>query len=269
MLLAGLLSFGLAQPLNARREAGILYLSLNDLATALGYSLSESDVSLTLRAPSGILTVFADSSEVLWSRPGQAERERSLSAPVLRRGGDWFAPEELLATLGLALEGERLLAPDGHSFALDVAPNPQQAASTEILELGSNVTALAFYASGVAGSETVSLLILDAGLLALAFPEQQRALDAQLGRFEDANPLYFVVTALAEASWQPQFVLEQGTTRLELAYPFAVSLLSGEPERVSPDAPAVGIVLVPPTVNLRAPLNITWQSLSAVVQFRR
>lgn len=264
-----LLAFAWAQAVTASREAGILYLAWSELAARLGYSTSGSEASLVVRTPGGILTVFAGSSEVLWSAPGQGEAELSLAAPVVQREGRWWVPEDLLATLELTVSEGALTTRDGRRLPLEtLAAAPSAAAETALVDLGNRVTGLAFYAPGAAGPDTLSLLVLDAGLLALVRPEAQAALDAAEARFGDAHLLYFVVTALAEAGWTPQFVLEQSSARLELNYPFAVSLFSGDPARVTPEAPVSGVIVLPPSVNLRAPLTLVWQGLSGEVRFR-
>lgn len=267
-LVLALLGLAWGQAIGASREAGILYLALDELSARLGYSTSEGGASFVARTPGGILTVFAGESEVLWSAPGQGEAELSLAAPVVQREGRWWVPQDLLATLELTVTGEAVTTRGGRRIPLEFGERRPAAAETALVELGGGVTGLAFYAPGAAGPDTLSLLVLDAGLLALVRPEAQAALDAAEARFGEAHALYFVVTALAEASWTPQFVLEQGSARLELSYPFAVSLFAGDPARVTPEAPVSGVIVLPPSVNLRAPLTLAWQGLSGEVRFR-
>lgn len=270
-LLLPLLGAGaFSQTIPAWREAGILYLGLEPLAQALGYSSSAGPNSLTVRADEGVLTVFDASADVLWLEPGAAgEAERSLSAPVLRREGEWFVPETLLSLFRISRQGEVLLKTDGRRFPLALTETVGEGAAAGPVALAPGVSGLGFYAPGSAGAETLSLLVVDAGLLALLEPAEQGRLDALLATFEDAKPLYFVLTALADSTWSPSFVVEQGDSRLELSPPYGVGLLEGDAERVGPEAPVVGLILLPSTVNLRQPLTLTWQGQSSSLQFRR
>ncbi len=258
----------------ARDVGGVLYVSVDDLARQLGYSFSGGAGSLTLRAAAGVVVLFEDSPDLLFKPKNSAaalERSnQSLAAPVFKTGEVWFAPAELLELLGFSVSNESVGAPGGRTFSLDVAaPAVTQAARRSEVDLGNGVTGLSFYLPGVAGPETVSVLVTDLGLLGLALPAERRDLDAAAAKFKDAKPLYFVATALREAPWQPVFTVAQGGRSAELRPPFGVNLLAGDAETLAPDAPVSGLVLLPAWVNLRQPLSLGLAGATATVQFRR
>ena len=84
-------SLAQAQSVSALRRAGETFPSLQEVAKVAGYSMSESANGLSVRAPTGILTVFVDSPDVLWQSAQGRPREgsASLSAPV---AAGWYAP---------------------------------------------------------------------------------------------------------------------------------------------------------------------------------
>jgi hypothetical protein len=257
--------FSLAQTISARRDAGVLYVSLSDVAKQLGYSVSEGSGSLTVRFANTILTVFDDSPDITLNGS-----DDTLSSSVFKRG-DWFAPDDALSFLNVSLEGETLILPDGHSVALEFPATRATFGSSmwEQVELGNSVTGLSFYKEGNAGDETVSVLMLDLKLLALAFPEQQKALDEVSGKFTKGKPIYFLVTALADSLWESSFTLEQDGKVLQYQAPSSLSLLEGDPNTVTPSTPVSGVLVLPDWVNLREPINVTWSGITASVQFRR
>lgn len=257
--------FCLAQTISARRDAGVLYISLSDVAKQLGYSVSEGSGSLTIRFASTVLTVFDDSPDITLNGS-----DETLSSSVFK-SGDWFAPDDALSFLNVSLEGEALILPDGHRVALEFPATRATFGSSkwEQVELGNSVTGVSFYMSGSAGDETVSVLMLDLKLLALAFPEQQKALDAVSSKFTKGKPIYFLVTALADSTWESSFTLEQDGKVLQYQAPGSLSLLEGDPNTVTPSTPVSGVLVLPDWVNLREPINVTWSGITASVQFRR
>lgn len=265
----------LAQSVAARDVGGVLYVSVDDLASRLGYSLSGGESSLTLRAAAGVVVLFENSPDILFKPKNSAEAlersDQSLAAPVLKTSEVWFAPAELLELLGFRVTAESVTAPGGRTFALTFPPPAvtQTTQRSELVDLGNGVTGLSFYLSGSAGPETVSVLVVDLGLLGLALPAEQRGLDAAAAKFKDAKPLYFVATTLAAASWQPLFTVTQGGRSAEVRYPFGVNVLAGNADTLTPDAPVSGLVLLPVWVNLRQPVTLSLAGATATVQFRR
>ena len=261
--------------LAARDVAGVLYVSVNDFSTQLGYSLSGDAGSLTVRAAAGVVVLFENSPDILFKPVNSAETlersDQSLAAPVFKVDDAWFAPAEFLELLGFAVSATDVTAPDDRTFNL-VFPSMTASDSSDpsrLVELDNGVTGLSFYLPGTAGPETVSLLAVDLGLLSLALPAEQRDLDAVMSKFKEGKPLYFVVTALATATWQASFTVAQGERSAELRHPFGVNVLTGDAATLGPDAPVAGLLLLPTWVNLRQPLHLSWAGMTATVQFRR
>jgi hypothetical protein len=261
-----------AQEISALKRSGATLISLTELSRYFRFQATENASSLTVRTPHGILTVFDGSPDVLWQPAGRlAPEDQSFLAPVVTEGGDWYAPEDLLQLFEIDLVDDVLELPGGGRLSL-LLPQALTAVSGdrfELIDLGHQVPALRYYASGSAGPETVSLLLVDLGLLALAFPEQQQQLDAFMSDVDMDRPLYFVVTGIQEGEWETSFVFQQGDEALEVRYPFRVRLLEGEAGQVGPDRPVSGLILLPGEFNLRAPMRVTWSGVSAEVTFRR
>jgi hypothetical protein len=258
-------SASLAQGVSARREAGALYVSLSDVATRLGYSVSESAGSFTVRFDTTVLTVFANSPDITVNGA-----EDTLSSSAFEEKNEWFAPDDALSFLNVTLNGTSLNLPNGGTAMLEFPPASVTfgSARSEVVDLGNSVTGVSFYASGSAGEETISVLMLDLKLLALAFPDQQKALDAVSSKFTTGKPIYFLVTALAPSAWESSFTLEQQGRVLQYGGS-SLSLLEGDPNTVTPSTPVSGVLVLPDWVNLRQPVTVTWSGITASVQFRR
>lgn len=253
-----------SQLISARVIEGRTYIALNEVASELGYSQSQSAGSLTVRLPQGALTVFAGSPDVTYRG-----NEESLSVPVIHEGR-WFAPLELFELMGFSLEGNSLVI-SGQALTLEFAPqqSPVTGSGYDLISLGNSVWGVSFYVRDGSQDENLSILVTDLALLSLVYPAQQRQFDTIMQRFTESKPLYFVATALSVGDWQPVFTLSQGGRTVELRYPISVSLLEGTAERVTPQQPAVGVIEVPNWINLRQPLVLTWGGVSATVQFRQ
>jgi hypothetical protein len=267
-----LCSSALAQGVSARRVAGALYISVSDVAARLGYSVSESVGSFTVRFDTTVLTLFADSPDITVNG---AEDTLSSSVfqdnPISENKKEWFAPEDSLSFLKVTLTGTTLTFPDGQMATLEFPASPTMFSSSRslLVDLGNSVTGLTFYAAGSAGEETVSVLLLDLGLMALAFPEQQKSLDAVSSKFSTGKPIYFIVTALAPSPWQSSFTIEQQGRVLQYQAGSSLSILEGDASTVTPEAPVSGVLVLPDWVNLRQPVTVTWSGITASVQFRR
>ena len=258
-----------AQEVAALNLAGTRYVALDELARALGWNTSDGGSSLTVRSGGGVLIVFEASPEVYWQPQGGEGGEVSLSAPVVRRQEGWFVPDEILGLMGLDVDGEAILA---GTRRLPLAyPLPFEPAGTlaEGLELGRGVRGLTLFVTGSAGDETMSLLLVDAALLGLAFPEQQAEIDAFVASLERGRPVYFVLTALAASPWETSLHISQHGRSAMLRYPLEISVLEGEAGWVGPQAPVSGLILLPDWVNLREPLVVRWGESEARFQFRR
>lgn len=275
ILLIWLCPLALAESVPALTLAGTTYVSLEDVARLLGLETSDAGQSLTVRAPSGVLVVFDRSPDILWQPAARGQvlaGDLSLAAPVQRIEGRWFVPSELLRLLGVTVVGEVLTLQSGATYPLAFPRDPWAAVGmgqSEIVELGNNVVGLALYASGAAGQDSLSLLLLDVALLSLAFPEQQRAIDAFIGGLERGRPLFFIITAVAETPWDTSLTFSQNGASFAARYPFTVSVLDGEAGTVSPERPASGVVMLPDWLDLRRPITVSWAEAQGAIQFRR
>ena len=158
------------------REGGFSYIALNEVARLEGFTTTENNTSLTIRSPDGVLVVFANSPDVLWqpSGGGQEGGDIGLSAPVLRRGATWYGPPDAVELLGLVAFETSLVLSNNTRVNVNypaVTASALGVGRSELTELGNGVYGLSLFASGSAGSDTLSMLLADVGLLALAFPE--------------------------------------------------------------------------------------------------
>lgn len=252
------------------RAADRVLVDLTALSQRYGWSVSVSAGSITVRTETGILTAFADSPDALWQRSGEAEAATvPLSMPPRHTAAGWFVPEDMLQVLDVELENEAVTVPGGLA-RLAFPTTATVGDGFEVARLGSGMVALRFFGSGSAGSDTVSLLLSDLALLALVVPEQREVLDRLLveGPLADDHPLLVTVTAVAPADWDPAFVFEQGDIRFEIRHPFRFQIVSGSSERVTPEAPAVGVALLPARFSLEQPLIVRWGGVTAEVTFR-
>ena len=260
----------LGEPVAARAEGPWTLVAADDLARALGAPWSAEGDHLTLRCDTGVLVAFAGSPDAWWQASGAREATLVASAlPVLRVEGRWFLPEDLVGVLGVRVEGSMLLLPDGRVRALAVERPPERGGLAEVVRLGPGVEGLRLYAASSAGAHTVSLLAVDLGLLGLAFPEQQASLDAVLRELHAERALFLVVTALAEAAWQPAIYVGQDGRETLLSAPWTVQVLEGDPDRVSPGAPVVAVAFLPLDLDLRRPLTLRWAGVSGSWTLRR
>lgn len=263
-----LYSVSQAQTVSAVKRAGETFPSLQEVARSAGYSSSESAGGLTVRAPTGILTVFMGSPDVLWqSAQGQRQEDSaSLSAPVAE---GWYAPPDAFALLGIKVSEEDVTLPDGKRLRVRVrTPSlPRQGNRSDVVSLGRGVSGLMLYGRGPTRAET-SLLLVDAGLLSLALPNERLALDEFLNEVEGYRPLYFVATSLAPTSWQADMTFSQGGQSFTAKVPFNVSVLEGDTGQLSPDAPVSGVILLPQWISLREPLAVSWMGAVGNFQFR-
>lgn len=275
--LASLTMSAQAQDLSALQLADSVYVSLSEFATQMGFDLSHSSNSLTVRSPQGVLVVFDRAPDVLWRPAGTSqlrsdEGELGLSAPVVLRDGNWYAPTDLYSLWNTELQGGQLVH-SSRRFALRFPePSPHQQVSGgnwEALELANSVYGLALYSMGSAGPESLSLLLVDIGLLPIAQPQQRQHFSDFLGQVRQGRPLYFVVNALAESSWNNSISFSQGGQQVTLHVGNGLSLLEGSADYVSPNQAAAGIALLPDDFSLSQAIQVRWAGVSATFQFRR
>lgn len=261
-----------AEPLEVRLQGPFRFVEALGLARALGAPLVSGPEGLTMRAENGVLTVFAGAPDAIWQPRGAAEpREVAAFAPPLRSGDDWYLPEDLLQVLGVTLLGDEALLPDGRRRALRFPPPPpvEEGAVAELLELAPAVPALRLYAASPAGDHAVSLLAVDLGMLALAFPEQQAALDANLREHVGTKALYLAVSSLGRSAWDPALYVRQDGVEVLLTAPLDVQVLAGDPSDVRPGAPVAAVAFLPAGFDLRRPITIRWAGASGTLTLRR
>lgn len=271
-LVALALASGAAQaPVAAIQDGPWLLLAADDVARALGATPSDDGRAFTLRVASGVLTVFRDEPDALWQAAGTTTAAPVSSAlPVQVVDGRWFLPEDLVGVLGARVEAGTLRLPGGGVRALAIAREPPAPGATaEVVELGTAVEGLRLFATGAAGEAAVSLLAVDLGLVGLAFPAQQAALDLILRDLRDEKALLLVVTAVAPAAWQPAVYVVQDGRETLLSAPFSVQVLAGDPERVGPEAAVVAVAFLPPDLDVRRPLTLRWAGASGTWTLRR
>lgn len=267
------LSLAWAQSVAGWQEEGFDYVALADVARLEGFPVSQDATSLSVQSPDGVLVVFAGSPDVSWQPvSGRGGGDVGLSVPVITRNSTWYVPADAVELLGVAVLGNNLQLTDGRRVTVDYRSNRTLQTSvgrSEQVALANNVSAVALYAPGGAGADSVSLLLADVGMLSLAFPEQRRDFDGILNQFNDARPLFFSVTALVASSWQSEVIFQQQGRRFIASSPDTLVVLAGDSARVSPEQPVTGVILLPTSFDLRRPMNVRWQDASTAMQFRR
>lgn len=275
MVIVWLMWLGIAgaQQVSGWQEGGFNYLALEDIARLEGFPISQDATSLSVQSPDGVLVVFAGSPDVSW-RPisGRGGGDIGLSVPVIARGSTWYVPPDAVELLGVTVLGNSVQLTDGRRVAVDYRSSnvlQTRLGRAEQVDLGNSVSALSLYAPGAAGEDSVSMLLADVGILSLAFPEQRRDFDSILNQFTDARPLFFSITAVAASPWQSEVTFQQQGRRFIARSPDTLVVLSGDNNRVSPQQPVTGVILLPTAFDLRRPMNVRWQDASTAMQFRR
>lgn len=266
------LAAAFGEPLEVRLQGPFRFVEASGLARAIGAPLVSGPEGLTLRAEQGVLTVFAGAPDAIWQpRGASAPVEVAAFAPPLRVDDEWYLPEDLLQVVGVTLLGDEALLPDGRRRGLRVPPPPAapEGAAAEVLELAPAVPALRLYAASPAGEHAVSLLAVDLGMLALAFPEQQAALDANLREHVGTKALFLAVSSLGRSAWDPALYVRQDGVEVLLTAPLDVQVLDGDPADLRPGAPVAAVAFLPAGFDLRRPITIRWAGASGTLTLRR
>ena len=258
-------------PTVATRSAeGAVLLNVEELAGLLGWSWTAGALEITVRHPNGVLTLFDGAADALWQAAGTRDAETvPLAAPVQRRDARWFAPGDAFGYLGLALDGDVVVGANGPLARLEGSVVEREAGDALRVAVAPGVDGLRFVVEEADGAMG-SLLLVDAAMLPIAFPDLRAALDAALAErvANGERILAFVVVADATMAWEPRFVARQDGLEIEALRPFRVQLLAGDDATVGPGSPALGILRLPATVRLDRPLEIVWLGLRGTLTFR-
>lgn len=241
--------------------AGAL-LSLTQLAREFGQVPTEVGDSVTLRLPEGVLTLWEGNSALLWFPSNGESVETRLARPTSFSDGHWWVSAQLARVLGGSISGRTLLLPGRARLLLDLPAAHTSTGGSQQLSLPNSVQALSL----TSGDQT--LLLVDLSLLGLAYPDQQVKIDGFIAALGGQHALYFVLTTQTESSWEASFTVEQGGALLELQHPWDVAVLAGNEQLVTPAQPVSGVLLLPPSVNLRAALTVKWQDTAGATAFR-
>lgn len=257
------LTFAVTQEIPLLTHAGQQLLSLTQLSRNLGQLPSVIGDTVTLRLEVGVLTLFQGSREALWFARGSTEPDEvTLAAATLHHDGHWWVATELISILGGSINGRALSLPGHARLLLERDANAASGSGNDTVLLANNVEALQLQQG------PVSVLLADLGLLGLAFPEQQMKIDGFLAAQQGARPLYFVLTSSAASDWDGVFTFQQGTVQFT-AGPQQLVILEGDPLTVAPQQPVTGVIMLPATLNLRSPLQVSWTETSGSITFRR
>lgn len=256
--------------------AGEPYLSVHDFGTALGAPPTELGPSVVLRTDFGTLTLFHGSSDYVWSSGLEAgPREGQLPAPVREDGGELWAPLGLVPALGGSISGRVVIMPDRSRLLLADAQTgaaapplltedtPGPPARHAVVELANGVQALQLH------GDSGSLLLVDAGLLALAFPDLRRELDVFNADAHGFRPLYFVFAAHEETAFPAAVTFRQEGLTETAEFSAETVVLQGDAAAVEPGGPLSGVLLLPVTADLRRPLRVQWQEVDSEFRFRK
>lgn len=261
-----LLSSVFAGGIPVRGSGSGALLSLTQLAREFGQVPTVVGDSVTLRLPEGVLTLWEGEGALLWFPRSGEPVEKELARPTTFSDGHWWVSTQLAAVLGGSVSGRTLLLPGRARLLLDLpgslGASGASGAGSQQIRLPHNVQALSL----TSGEQT--LLLVDLGLLGLAYPDQQAEIDAFTVELAGQQALYFVLTSQTENSWEANFILQQGGTLLHLQHPWEVALLDGDEQLVAPARPVSGVMLLPASVNLRAALTVTWQDTAGTTVFR-
>lgn len=267
-----LLNSALGQQLGSTELFGVPYVSVQDLARGLGTEATRVGQSVVIRSGSGILTLFVGQQDYLWLPAGMADtRERRMAAPTVEDDSRLWVPLTLVEDLGGSVSGIVVILPDRTRLLLTEAAGvevegprvPVAPMAAEQVELDNGVLALRLQHQGQ------SVLLVDAGLLALALPEQRAGIDEFNAGITGYRPLYFVLSSSAETAASLEFTFRQGDSAVVLGPDDGLVVLRGDPASVAPGRPLSGVLLLPVTTNLRVPLQVEWQDRTASMVFRR
>lgn len=266
---------------------GVTFVAAGPLATVLGDVVTAAGGVLTWRGSEGVATFFIGSSDALLQRPqngGPDDWALSTRVQLVTGGsqdlvGDWLLPLDAVQLVGVATRwvGDlvTLHTPSGALLTIDIttgdaqgdaaSTGQSQAASQGATEVGdiAGVTTLRFF------DDDLAVLLLDLDLAPLAYPELTDVIDAAAATAGEDQALLALVTSLSTRQWSSSLTFEQDGSSVEVRSYYRFHLFVGDPEVVAPDAPAAGVILLPPVFSLYRPITVSWSGLTATVTFRR
>ena len=258
------LPFSLAQSVEATRLANETYFSLQDVAKLLRYPTGITENSFTLRRGDGVLVVFANDPDLLWTPQNSSTETVALASPILKRESNWFAPTELLSFFTITLNNDVLTLPNNQQVSLYFPRATSQNESSQNISsssLPNGDIALVFYSSSDAGLDSLSLMIMDLGTLSISAQYKSN--------LKKSKPLYFVLTAIADSNWQNEIIFRQGNRVFAARYPLNIIILEGEATTVSPEKPVSGVITLPEDFDLRSNINVQWSGVNTDFRFQR
>jgi len=253
-----------------------LYVALNDASNFVGAETIVSDSSLTIKTAKGTLSLSDDSPDVIWNETNKEARRLALARPVYKRFDAWYAPDELLALLGINQgindRATELYAANKATKLVIQSIGNSFGGSWEILQFdaqtnGKDSSALSFYRMNERGEAQQNLFLMDIDSLKAIFPEQRAQYDRFTSTIKGKNVLYFALSSLQPSSWQAEFSFRQGSRSFTASYPTEVSLLAGDNQDVGPETPVTGIILLPDNFDLAQDMSISWANIDSRFQF--
>lgn len=260
-------------PVRAIYLSGELYVALNDASNFVGAETFISDRSLTINTAKGTLSLTDDSPDVVWFEKDKEARRLALARPVYKRFDAWYAPDELLAILGINQgineRATELYAANKSTSLVIQSVGNTFGGSWEILQFDNveKSSALSFYRNNERGEAQQNLFLMDIDSLKTIFPEQRAQYDRFITTIKGENVLYFALSSLQASSWQAEFSFRQGNRTFTASYPTEISLLAGDNQDVSPDAPVTGVILLPESFNLAEDMSISWSNIDTHYSF--
>ncbi len=251
--------------------SGELYVALNDASHFVGAETVISDSSLIIRTTKGRLSLTDDSPDVIWHAKDEEPRRLALARPVYKRFDAWYAPDELLAILGINQgineRSTELYAANKTTKLVIQSIGNTFGGSWEIVQFDNNSSALSFYRVNERGEAQQNLFLLDIESLKTIFPEQSNQYERFKTNVKGKNALYFALSSLQASAWQAEFEFRQGSRSFKASYPTEISLLVGDNQDVSPEAPVTGIILLPDGFDLAKDMTISWANIDTRYRF--
>jgi hypothetical protein len=238
--------------------------NLDAIVRANGGQLVAADNRATLRFPDVVAVVFNGSPEVI---VGGADVR--LPATVVRSGGVWFAPTQLIQALHLKAPAdlELLRQPGSNPSSRPPSLNGMHL-TWEEFDLTKGVKALQlFQRPRFDAPDDASLMLLEFAQLGKADPKLEATIKKFLTDFHTDHPgqaLYFSVVADRGVSLPESIAFVQNAQQYEVEAQAGLLSLEGQFPNES-----LGVVLLPRSFDLKKPIRVTWGQTTAEYTFQR